>query len=57
MVLKMLWSVVVKDGIKGYIYVEAFKQSNLKAAIEDVGILRTGVNKQEVSVHVCFFCF
>jgi transcription elongation factor SPT5 len=48
-------SVVVKEGIKGYIYVEAFKQPHLKAAIEDVGSLRMGVYKQEVSVHV--FCF
>ena len=41
-------SVIVREGIKGYIYIEAFKQTHVKAAIEDVSNLRLGVWKQEM---------
>ena len=30
------------EGLKGYIYVEAFKQQHVKQAIEDIGNLRIG---------------
>ena len=30
------------EGIKGYIYIEAFKQQHVKQAIEDIGNLRVG---------------
>ena len=45
----LIKSVVVKEGIKGYIYVEAYKQPHVKAAIDEVGSLRMGIYKQEVS--------
>ena len=33
---------VAKEGIKGYIYVEAFKQQHVKQAIEDIRNLSIG---------------
>lgn len=41
-------SVVAPEGVKGYIYVEAYKQTHVKAAIENVGNLRMGIWKQEM---------
>lgn len=41
-------SVVAPKGVKGYIYVEAFKQTHVKAAITNVGNLRMGIWKQEM---------
>ena len=41
-------SVIVKEGLKGFIYVEAFKQTHVKAAIEEVGNLKMGIWKQEM---------
>lgn len=41
-------SIVAPKGVKGYIYIEAFKQTHVKAAIENVGNLRMGVWKQEM---------
>lgn len=41
-------SVVAPKGVKGYIYVEAFKQTHVKAAINNVGNLRMGIWKQEM---------
>ncbi len=39
---------VCKEGLKGYIYVEAFKQTHVKQAIEGVGALRMGLYTQQV---------
>ncbi|OTF71479.1 transcription elongation factor SPT5-like protein, partial [Euroglyphus maynei] len=39
-------SVVAPEGIKGYIYIEAFKQTHVKQAIQNVGNLRLGLYKQ-----------
>lgn len=39
-------SVVAPEGVKGYIYIEAYKQPYVKAAIENVGNLRMGLWKQ-----------
>ncbi len=44
----LIKSIIVKEGIKGYIYVEAFKQPHVKAAIEDVSNLKMGLYKQEM---------
>jgi len=41
-------SVTFKDGLKGFIYVEAFKQTHVKHAIEGIGSLRMGTYKQQV---------
>lgn len=41
-------SVIVKEGLKGYIYIEAYKQTHVKSAIEEVSNLRLGVWKQEM---------
>lgn len=35
-------SAVAVEGLKGYIYVEAYKQQHVKQAIEDIGNLRIG---------------
>ncbi len=35
-------SAVAVDGLKGYIYIEAFKQQHVKQAIEDIGNLKIG---------------
>ena len=39
---------VAKEHIKGYIYIEAFKQTHVKQAIEGVGNLRLGRWKQHM---------
>lgn len=39
-------SVVAPEGVKGYIYIEAYKQPYVKSAIENVGNLRMGLWKQ-----------
>lgn len=41
-------SVIVKEGLRGFIYIEAYKQSHVKTAIEDVGNLKMGIWKQEM---------
>lgn len=41
-------SIVAPEGVKGYIYVEAYKQTHVKAAINNVGNLRMGQWKQEM---------
>ncbi|KAI8781206.1 Transcription elongation factor SPT5 [Biomphalaria glabrata] len=41
-------SVVAKEGLKGYIYIEAFKQTHVKQAIEGIGNLRMGFYKQQM---------
>lgn len=41
-------SVVAPEGVKGYIYLEAYKQTHVKIAIEKVGNLRMGKWKQEM---------
>lgn len=41
-------SVVAPEGIKGYIYIEAYKQAHLKQAIEGIGALRMGTYKQHM---------
>ena len=41
-------SVIAKEGLKGYIYVEAYKQTHVKQAIDGIGNLRMGKWKQQV---------
>merc|ERR1719410_1487444 len=41
-------SVVAPEHVKGYIYVEAFKQSHVKAAIDGVSNLRMGTYTQQM---------
>ena len=41
-------SVIAKEGLKGYIYVEAFKQTHVKQAIDGIGNLRMGFYQQQV---------
>merc|ERR1719221_1811508 len=41
-------SVVAPEHVKGYIYVEAFKQSHVKAAIDGISNLRMGVYQQQM---------
>lgn len=41
-------SVVAPEGVKGYIYIESYKQTHVKAAIENVGNLRMAYYKQEM---------
>lgn len=41
-------SVVAKEGLKGYIYIEAYKQTHVKQAIEGIGNLRIGYYQQQV---------
>lgn len=41
-------SVTAKEGLKGYIYIEAFKQTHVKQAIEGVGSLRMGRFRQQM---------
>jgi len=42
-------SVIVKEGLRGFIYVEAYKQTHVKAAIEEISNLKMGLWKQEVN--------
>ena len=44
----LIKSVIVKEGIRGFIYVEAYKQTHVKAAIEEISTLKMGLWKQEV---------
>lgn len=41
-------SVVSKEGLKGYIYIEAYKQTHVKQAIEGIGNLRIGYYQQQM---------
>lgn len=41
-------SVVTPEGVKGYVYIESYKQTHVKAAISNVGNLRMGQWKQEM---------
>uniref|UniRef100_A0A0A1WN47 Transcription elongation factor SPT5 n=1 Tax=Zeugodacus cucurbitae TaxID=28588 RepID=A0A0A1WN47_ZEUCU len=41
-------SVVAPEGVKGYIYLESYKQTHVKTAIDNVGNLRMGQWKQEM---------
>lgn len=41
-------SVIAKESLKGYIYVESYKQTHIKQAIEGVGNLRMGMWQQQV---------
>lgn len=41
-------SATYKDGLKGIIYIEAFKQTHVKHAIDGIGSLRMGTYKQQV---------
>lgn len=41
-------SVVAPEGVKGYVYIEAYKQPHVKTAIDNVGTLRMGVWKQQM---------
>ena len=49
----MIKSVTYKDGLKGIIYIEAFKQTHVKHAIEGIGSLRMGTYKQQVMSESC----
>lgn len=42
-------SVIAKESLKGYIYIEAYKQTHVKQAIEGIGNLRLGQWSQMVS--------
>lgn len=42
----LIKSAIAPEGIKGYIYIEAFKQTHIKHAITGIGNLRTGIYKQ-----------
>ena len=42
-------SVIAKEGLRGYIYIEAFKQTHVKQIIEGVGSLFIGRWQQMVS--------
>lgn len=44
----MIKSCTYKDTLKGILYVEAFKQTHVKHAIEGIGSLRMGTYKQQV---------
>ena len=41
-------SVVSPEGVKGYIYIEAYKQTHVKQAIDGIGSLRGGVYSQQM---------
>ena len=41
-------SIVSPEGVKGYIYVEAFKQTHVKQAIDGIGSLRMGMYTQQM---------
>lgn len=45
-------SVVAPEGVKGYIYLEAYKQTHVKQALEGVSNLRIGQWKQSVSIYL-----
>jgi len=41
-------SIIAPEGVKGYIYLEAYKQTHVKTCIDNVGNLRMGKWKQEM---------
>ncbi|XP_014681911.1 PREDICTED: transcription elongation factor SPT5-like isoform X2 [Priapulus caudatus] len=41
-------AIVAVEGLKGYLYVEAFKQTHVKQAIEGIGNLRIGIWNQQM---------
>jgi transcription elongation factor SPT5 len=41
-------AIIAKEGLKGYVYIEAFKQTHVKQAIEGIGNLRIGKWSQKV---------
>ena len=41
---------MAKEGLKGYIYIEAYKQTHVKQAIEGIGNLRLGQWNQQVNL-------
>ncbi|OQR73724.1 transcription elongation factor SPT5-like, partial [Tropilaelaps mercedesae] len=41
-------SVVAPENVKGYVYIEAFKQTHVKAAIEGIGNLKMGSYEQKM---------
>lgn len=41
---------VAPEGVKGYIYIEAYKQTHVKQAINGIGNLRMGQYQQTVSL-------
>jgi len=43
-------SVIAKESLKGYIYIEAYKQTHVKQAIEGIGNLRIGLWQQMVCI-------
>ena len=45
-------SVISKESLKGYIYIESYKQTHVKQAIEGIGNLRMGIWAQQV--HILF---
>ena len=48
-------SVTYKDGLKGILYIEAFKQTHVKHAIEGISSLKLGAYKQQVTGHSASF--
>lgn len=49
-------SVVAPEGVKGYIYIEAYKQSHVKSAMEGISNLRLGIWRQTVSlIYIYYF--
>jgi transcription elongation factor SPT5 len=45
-------SVIAPEGVKGYIYIEAYKQPHVKQAISNVSNLRMGQWTQQVSWYI-----
>ena len=43
-------SVVAPEGVKGYVYIESYKQTHVKQAIEGIGNLRMGLYNQQVGI-------
>jgi len=41
-------SVVAPEGVKGYIYIESYKQTHVKSAIENISSLKYGFWKQQM---------
>ncbi|XP_050430817.1 transcription elongation factor SPT5-like isoform X2 [Adelges cooleyi] len=41
-------SAVSPEGVKGYIYIEAYKQTHVKSAIENISSLKMGIWKQQI---------
>ena len=50
-------SVIVKEGLRGFIYIEAYKQTHVKAAIDEISNLKLGIWKQEVNNDQLFVFF